>query len=231
MSRYVPLTIAIILILGFTYVQGDWSYRWSDPWAPAEELAERIKDVPMTVGDWVGKDIPVSAEVRKVSGAVGYVSREYTNQETGERVKVWLICGRPTDMIYHNPEICYPGQGYHQSKPKSIYTFALEGDQKPSSFYTSVFRKESYEGSAQDRVYWAFAKGPEWEAPLSVRQAFAGLGSFYKMYFTAPVGSLGETKENNTCVKFGYEFIPYVNKALYPPSKSEQAKSEKKDDA
>lgn len=236
MSRYAPMVVAIVLIGSLTYFQGQWSHRWSAAVADSRVLAARIGDVPLNVGLWEGTDEEVTADVIKVSGAAGHLSRTYKNKETGDRVKVWLICGRPSDMIIHNPQICYPGQGYRQLGSKLTRVFetkkyASTKEELTSEFFTAVFRKESHHAAVSDRVYWAFASGPEWKAPLSTRLAFPGVTSLYKLYFTYQVTGSVKMTDRDPAVKFGEVFIPVVNEALFLRAEESVAESESQDGA
>ena len=224
MFRFLPLAVAFVLIISLTYVQGKYSHRWSKDRADAKELAKYIAEVPMNVGDWEGTDRVVTEDVLKVAGAAGHLSRDFQNRVTGDRVRVWLICGRPQDMIIHNPQICYPGQGYQQIGPRRNYPFVNEDDSSNSSeFFTAAFRKESHEAVTSDRVYWAFADSddPVWKAPLSVRLTFPGVNSLYKLYFTCQTNGSSGSNDDNAATRFGHEFIPAVSKVLF--SRGDQA--------
>jgi hypothetical protein len=225
------MVVAIALIGSLTYFQGQWSHRWSAAVADSRVLAARISDVPLNVCLWEGTDEEVTADVIKVSGAAGHLSRMYKNKETGDRVRVWLICGRPSDMIIHNPQICYPGQGYRQMGTRLTRVFeskkyASGKEDLESEFFTAVFRKESHHAAVTDRVYWAFASGPEWKAPLSTRLTFPGVTSLYKLYLTYQMsGSVGSS-DRDPAVKFGEVFIPVVNEALFLQAEESVAESE-----
>ncbi len=236
MSRYAPMVVAIVLIGSLTYVQGKWSHRWSAAVSDSRVLAERISDVPLNVGQWEGTEEEVTADVIKVSGAAGHLSRIYKNKETGDRIKVWLICGRPSDMIIHNPQICYPGQGYRQlgarlTKVFESKKYASKKEEIASEFFTAMFRKESHHSAVSDRVYWAFASDPEWKAPLSTRLTFPGVTSLYKLYLTYQVTGSGKSADRDPAVRFGEEFIPVVNEALFLHAEEAATESKAQDGA
>jgi len=236
MLRILPLAAAFVLITSLTYVQGKFSHRWSSDAADAKELAKYIDEVPMNVGDWEGTDRVVTDDVLRVAGAAGHLSRDYQHKQTGQRVKVWLICGRPQDMIIHNPQICYPGQGYTQHGQRRKYSFVNRYDSsEPSEFFTAAFRKEAHEAVTADRVYWAFAKSddPVWKAPTSVRLTFPGVNTLYKLYFTCQTEGVSGSNDDNAATRFGHEFIPAVSKVLFSrgdqadPAASESASGKK----
>ena len=47
-----------------------------------------------------------------MAGAVGQISRVYTNPTKGLTVSVLLLCGLPGNISTHTPDVCYPGAGY-----------------------------------------------------------------------------------------------------------------------
>lgn len=94
MYRYALTGFAIALILGAGYVHGTVTQRWQ----PSEHLsvaASRLKTLPTTVGDWDSKDIEMNKKHLQVAEVEGYVSRQYYNKKTGERLSFLLICGKP----------------------------------------------------------------------------------------------------------------------------------------
>ena len=82
-----------------------------------------------------------------------------------------------------------------------------------------------------DRVYWAYGSGPEWKAPLSVRLAFPGATSLYKMYLTYQITGSVNSADRDPVVKFGEAFIPVVNEALFLRAEEAAAESEAQDGA
>jgi len=157
--------------------------------------------------------------VKKTSGARGYVSREYRNSVTGEKVVVWLIVGHSKDVVRHTPDVCYPSSGFKMRAPRnSRQTFSFEG-QPPADFYTNTFIKEDSLGRELVRVFWSWYKPSDdatvmWKAPGSVRWEFGNARSLYKLYFSSPMQDIKETTDDSPCLKFAEEFLPVVAKAL-----------------
>jgi Protein of unknown function (DUF3485) len=225
MSRYLPVVLGILLIVGLTIPQIQMTDRLSGSNVSAEQRAELLSKVPMKVGDWVGQDMAIDPNVKKTAGAIGAVQRDYHNTRTGEKVGLWLIVGHARDVSYHTPDVCYPGQGFEaRATENSVYP--MEFPDKPelgkTDFLTNTFIRESSAGQRLVRVFWNWynpenKENPDkvvWEAPKNARWHFGNTRSLYKMYFTGAMRDPKETAEQSACVRFGRDFLPEVNKAL-----------------
>lgn len=220
MSRYLPIALGIVAIVGLTIPQITMSNRFEESNVTAEQFSDLLKHVPMKIGDWEGVDLPVEDQVRKTAGAVGrYVNRNYKNARTGEEVKLWLICGHSKDITRHTPEICYPSSGFtKRADENSLYVFNY-GEGEDADFFTNTFTKEDNYGRSAVRVFWSWyrpreGKELEWEAPEHPRVTFGNTRALYKMYFTSTMPSLGETADESPCVRFARDVLPVVEQAL-----------------
>lgn len=233
MSRYIPILLGVVAIVGLTIPEIRMSDRFKDSNVKAEQFAELLKDVPMSIGDWRGEDLPVEEQVQKTAGAVGYVSRAYRNIRTGERVTLWLIVGHAKTITGHTPEICYPSSGFTtRAEKNALHPFPVEGQPK-ADFYTNTFVKEDVTGRQLVRVFWSWYRPNDegkviWEAPENPRWTFGNERALYKMYFSSEMRSPKETTEQSPCSRFAQDFLPVVNEALATygaPDESIQAKN------
>jgi hypothetical protein len=222
MVRYSPLIVAVLLIVGLTYIEVNMTDRWAGTNVSAEQRAELLNKVPSTVGDWHGDDKPLDANIRKTAGAIGAVQREYHNVRTGEKVDLWLIVGHAREVSYHTPDICYPSQGFQaRAQENSVYPMVFP-DQPKTDFLTNTFLLENTSGQQLRRVFWSWYNPSNkenegkvvWEAPSNARWHFGNTRALYKMYFTSSMRDPKETAEQSACVRFAREFMPEVNKAL-----------------
>jgi hypothetical protein len=78
---------------------------------------QRVRDarsaLPEHIGEWVGSDVPVSAQAERLLSPNLLISRHYVNLETGLDASVLLVhCGDAHDMAGHFPLRCYPAAGW-----------------------------------------------------------------------------------------------------------------------
>lgn len=219
MMRQVPIILGVIALLGFTWAEARVSGRFQASNMTPEEFEALLKKVPMNIGEWEGTDLPVDDRVKRVSGAKGYVSRNYKNAITGDEVSIWLIVGHSKDVVRHTPDVCYPSSGFTQRAPEnSMQPFVFDGETM-GDFYTNSFVKEDGLGRQLVRVFWSWYKPSEdgavtWKAPKIVRLEFGNTPSLYKLYFTSNMRDIRETTDESVCMKFAKEFLPVVDKAL-----------------
>jgi Protein of unknown function (DUF3485) len=222
MSRYLPIILGVLVIVGLTIPQIVMSDRFASTNVSAGQRAELLKKVPKKIGDWHGEDKAIDATVRDIAGAVGAVSREYRNIRTNEKVDLWLIVGHARDISRHTPNVCYKGAGFEQRAPEnSLYPMEFPGVPK-APFWTNTFFKEDFTGRRLLRVFWSW-HNPQtgenegkvvWEAPENSKRQFGNTRALYKMYFTSEMRDLSEMPEQSACLRFAREFMPIVNEAL-----------------
>ena len=111
MKNPIYTVAALALIVGSGLVHGAWTNRWRT--APAlADLAARLESVPTVLGDWTATSRAIPPRELAMAGAVGQISRVYTNPTKGLTVSVLLLCGLPGNISTHTPDVCYPGAGY-----------------------------------------------------------------------------------------------------------------------
>jgi hypothetical protein len=222
MSRYLPIVLGVVAIVGLTIPQIRMTDRFADTNVTAIQRAELLKNVPKSIGNWQGEDMPVDETVRDTAGAIGAISRTYRNVRTGETVDLWLIVGHGRHVSSHTPNICYRASGFEMRAPESsLYPMVFPG-QPEAPFLTNTFIKEDITGRRLVRVFWSWYNPEqdedlstvEWEAPSNARWHFGNTRALYKMYFTSEMRDHMETAEDSACLRFAREFLPVVNKAL-----------------
>jgi hypothetical protein len=222
MSRYLPIVLGVLTIVGLTIPQFIMTDRWADANVSAEQQAELLDNVPKNIGNWHGEDMPVDETVRETAGAIGAISRVYRNVRTGETVDLWLIVGHGRAISAHTPNICYRASGFEMRAPESsLYPMVFPG-QREAPFLTNTFFKEDVTGRRLVRVFWSWYNTENdehegkvvWEAPSNSRWYFGNTRALYKMYFTSEMRDPGETAEESACLRFARDFLPVVNQAL-----------------
>jgi hypothetical protein len=85
----------------------------ADAQAYHENVKRAAAQIPMRVGDWVGRDVPVpQAAVQMLSPNV-ILSRQYVDVTRGLDASVLLVqCGDARDMTAHYPPVCMGNAGW-----------------------------------------------------------------------------------------------------------------------
>lgn len=218
----IPAGVAIVLIVTMTLLEARVSDRFTTSSMQAADFVERFENVPREFGNWRGVDQDVDEQVKQTAGAVGHVSRQYTNTETGDRVDLWLIVGHARDIVRHTPNICYASSGFRQVVSTTRFPFDVPG--MDAEFRTAQFSKEDVHGRSRVRVFWGW-NGNEpgkqkWEGPDGARMYYGNNRALYKMYFTAPVMDDEEQASDSIAYQFGREILPLINQALFPEEAS-----------
>jgi len=84
------------------------------------KLPVALSAFPMTIDNWVGKDMPISETVQEVAGNDDFISRYYHNSEKRQGVSLYVAySARPRNMRGHRPTECYPAAGWnHEATDK-----------------------------------------------------------------------------------------------------------------
>jgi hypothetical protein len=222
MTRYLPILLGVLLIVGLTIPQIQMTDRLSGTNVSAEEQAKLLELVPLNFGDWNGQAKEVDEKVAKTAGSIGNaVSREYRNSRTGERVDLWLIVGHARDISAHTPDICYPASGFEaRAKESSLFPLVVPGLPETPFLTNTFYKEDQLSGRQLIRVFWTWynpTTNPNnvvWEAPANARWHFGNTRALYKMYFTSTMHDPMETTEQSAAMHFAKDFLPEVGKAL-----------------
>lgn len=220
-----PAALGLVAILSLSFFEGyAMKDRWGTPGIDAMELSKRFDQVPLSIGDWQGEDLPVDEITRKTAGAIGYVSRRYVNLKTDQQVVLWLIVGHSRDIVRHQPTVCYPSSGFRQLGSQLLYHMDTKGG-KPAVFYTAKFEKEDALSRRVERVFWTFNHPDvdQWEAPdgkSGARKHYGLSRALYKLYFTSAVGLDEDLIEANAAVELAEQLLPAIDAALFPTNEA-----------
>jgi hypothetical protein len=76
-------------------------------------LPVSLSEFPASVGDWLGKDVPISSTVQRVAANDDFLSRLYVNKSSNEWAEIYVAyTAQPRTMLGHRPDICYVGSGW-----------------------------------------------------------------------------------------------------------------------
>ena len=216
MLHHLPLATGLTLLVVSGVVHGLWTQRWW-PSRALETAAARLEGVPLRIGAWQGRDVPMSRDVLERSGLAACWTRRYTHESTQRGVTVVLMCGRAGPTSVHTPEWCYGGAGYERIGVTARH--ALEqGHHSAAEFWTADFRKPSATAPTFLRIFWAWSPDGSWSAPGSPRITFARHEALYKLYVLRETAGLQEPLSAEPCLEFLQELLPELQRTLFSPT-------------
>lgn len=142
-------------------------------------LVGLLSEAPRNFGDWTGRDQEVQPSAIELLRPNLIISRQYRNQQTGERASFMLVqCKDARDMNGHWPPNCYPAGGdvYVDSWPK---TWTLSDQALPGR----EFRFEQSNGHR--RVVSNFLIIPDGRVSADMSDVVEAAGNYGLRYFGA----------------------------------------------
>jgi hypothetical protein len=221
MTRWLPVTVTLVLLLAAGLAYGIRNDRWVTSTELATVVA-RLPSVPMRLGDWVGQDDsnPRMIERLKRRGIVHeLVQRVYRDTRTGEVVSVLLATGRPGPISTHTPETCLGdgGDWDRDGRPRAV---EIPGT-PPAEFTRCNFRRAHGPSAAAMTIYWSWYDRAQnrWITTPDPRMTFGGARSLTKIYVTqdATADPDGLSSDESPAVRFLRECLPLIDQALFGP--------------
>ncbi|AMV35804.1 EpsI family protein [Planctomyces sp. SH-PL62] len=76
-------------------------------------LRQSLKTIPMELDGWVGRDVPVSADIIERAQTTEYLNRSYeSRRRPGVKFTLWINYSEYGTNLRHTPEICLPSGGW-----------------------------------------------------------------------------------------------------------------------
>lgn len=69
-----------------------------------------VHTFPMKVGQWQGRELPITEKEYEILETRNLISREYTNR-AGEKLYLLIIYSETNRSVFHPPEVCMIGSG------------------------------------------------------------------------------------------------------------------------
>ncbi len=213
MKNTIYTVAALALIVGSGLVHGAWTNRWRT--APAlAELAARLDSVPTVLGDWTATSLALPSSEQAMAGAVGHISRVYTNPTKGLTVSVLLLSGLPGNISTHTPDVCYPGAGYTLGNiERFVHRYGVP--ERTAEFQTAVAGRAGTKPSRL-RLYWAWHGSSGWSAPENPRWAFSAEPMLSKLYIVRDTGGVAVDPKEDPCTQFLSLLLPEVDRVMSP---------------
>jgi len=77
-------------------------------------IAQRaLEQFTLQISDWTGQDMPLDAAIVRGTSTDAHINRRYSRANGQESVSLYIACGiRTAEIVYHQPIVCYPGNGW-----------------------------------------------------------------------------------------------------------------------
>jgi hypothetical protein len=227
MARYLPAGVGLLLIVVTAIMQGKQSERWAK-FPELQLYADQLINVPIEIGEWRSKEHPEpSKRVLEAAGAVGNLSRDYTNDK-GQTVSVFLVTGRVQEMFYHEPKRCYQASGFEMQEEPQRLEFTVGADGETANFFASRFLKTDETSREEQMVYWSWDGSGEWLAPKEYKWDFRGQHAIYKVYLMY-VPNATDKLGSNPVTEFIPVLIPELNRAFEKATSEAQRMSQEEE--
>lgn len=214
MTNLLPAALAALLVAGVTALQGTWTDRWSGRNVKAElkHAADLLETrFPNRFGNWeYVQELAGDPEQLERAGAVGHISKMFSNRETKARVSAFIVCATPHDASGHTPDRCYPGAGFEIAEAEHRQSIPLV-DGGTAETFTGTFRKTGQ----TLRVFWTYGVDGRWIAPQIARIELAGTSAVYKLYAIIDETRLPGGESTLICTDFLSALIPAFDAAIF----------------
>jgi len=213
-SGLLPVLAGVVLVAGVTAVQGLWTDRWTgrNVAADLQQAAEKLESkFPAAFGEWqFVQELASDPKQLERAGAVGHISRLFTNKETGAKVSAFIVCATPHDASGHTPDRCYPGAGFEIAEQEHRQSIPL-ADGRTAETFTGTFRKTGQ----TLRVFWTYGVDGRWIAPQIARIELAGKSAVYKLYAIIDETRLPGGQASVVCADFLSALLPAFDEAMF----------------
>lgn len=225
MKRYVPIAVAVVLMIGVAVVQGYWTDRWGKfDSGEVVRRTEALKHVPLEFGTWKGVDTELDQQQLKVAKVSGVVQRTYTNTKNGMEVSIYLATGKARNISVHTPDKCYEAAGFRMAEDALPVEFKYGDPPREASSYMAHFRKEEQHGPPLHlHIYWTWNADNQWEAPGAPKIKFAKYPALYKLYVIRQLHGADSNLKEDPSITFLKDFLPVLDQVLYEPSSAQPA--------
>jgi len=208
MMRLIAAVIASVTLVGTGLLHGYWTDRWQKP----PELAEagaRLNQIPTTLGEWELQETESKppAPDPKLAGSL---QRQYLNRRTGQRVAIYVVCGRFGPVSIHNPEVCYDAGGYMVGEKTRSPAPNNAGE-----FWTTDAVRTNATEEKKIRIYWAWNADNGWVAPGDARSEFKRVPLLHKLYVVRDLNTLDESRKGDPCLEFMQLLLPQMDRVLF----------------
>lgn len=198
MLRLLPLACFALLLLGTAatgYVQGRITNRWGAR-PSAQQAADLLKQpLPQEAGSWrLEEESELPPAAARMLQYPTCVNRSYVHQQTGDRVRMFVLVGHPGPVSVHTPEVCYSSQDYSIAADRAKVVIETDG-QHSHEFWELPLKPKHALHHEPLRVFYAWSTGSRWEAAAQPRFGYGGLPHLYKLQIAVETNAGSKAKD------------------------------------
>ncbi len=87
-----------------------------------------LSEFPKRIGQWIGRDVPISETVIEVAANDDFLSRLYVNESNNQWANIYIAyTARPRTMLGHRPQVCYPANGWAHENTEHVQVISNSG--------------------------------------------------------------------------------------------------------
>jgi len=87
-----------------------------------------LSEFPVRIGQWIGRDVPISETVIEVAANDDFLSRLYVNESNNQWANIYIAyTARPRTMLGHRPQVCYPANGWAHENTEHVQVISNSG--------------------------------------------------------------------------------------------------------
>jgi hypothetical protein len=145
-ARRWPIAVTLLLLGGIAADQALFRVPAADAAPYHARVQAAASRIPLHIGTWFGKDVPVPPAATKLLKPNVIASRRYEEMRTGKRVDFLLVqCTDTRDILGHYPPVCYVAHGWTQESaeprdwdvdglkiPGTVYVFSSNRNGLPA---------------------------------------------------------------------------------------------------
>jgi EpsI family protein len=130
-----------------------------------------VHTFPMKVGQWQGRELPITEKEYEILETRNLISREYTNR-AGEKLYLLIIYSETNRSVFHPPEVCMIGSGLCITD-KQVDEFRVGG----KSFTTNKLFAEK--GAFKEVILNCYKAGSVYTASFYYQQSYLALNQVF----------------------------------------------------
>jgi EpsI family protein len=181
--------IVLALVLCFTLILVNvFNY---EPFQKADAGVSAIRNIPLQIGKWRGRDVPLDAQVYEILETKSIINRAYFSQ-SGKEVFLSLVFYPQTKVDFHAPEACLGGRGVKTSKSPREIQISCNGNVKDIDLNQILHKDEDN----THLVYYFYKTGK-----------FVGR-SYIKLRFALAANTIFERERSGSLVRVSTVLTP-----------------------